>query len=137
LLVLGHVATAKGTYDRAQLLDEESIAVHRSIGESWGLGIVLSAAAARESFGETSPWRACWRPRAVLMSPTRRSSRDAWSLEVFVGLLAAAGLADGAVRLWGTAGGLLKSRAGSLASSIKWIRNHYIERENIPRYSSS
>jgi hypothetical protein len=50
----------------------------------------------------------------------------AWSLEVFAGLLAAAGLADGAARLWGAAEGLVESVGGSLAPSITWVRDHYI-----------
>jgi hypothetical protein len=50
-----------------------------------------------------------------------------WSLEVFAGLSAAAGLADGAARLWGAAEGLLESVGGSLAPSIRWVRDRYIE----------
>ena len=42
-------------------------------------------------------------------------------------LLTAAGLTDGAARLWGAAEGLLESVGGSLAPSIRWVRDRYIE----------
>jgi non-specific serine/threonine protein kinase len=51
----------------------------------------------------------------------------AWSLEVFAGLLAAVGLADGAARLWGVSERLLESVGGSLPPSIGWVRDRYIE----------
>lgn len=52
----------------------------------------------------------------------------AWSLEVFAGLLAAAGLADGAARLWGAAEGRLANVGGSLNPSIRWVHDRFIER---------
>ena len=51
----------------------------------------------------------------------------AWSLDVFAGLLAAGGHADGAARLWGASDGLLESVGGSLVPTIGWIRDRYIE----------
>lgn len=129
LLVLGHVATAKGAYDRAQLLYEESIAVHRLVGESWGLGIVLSAAAGvRIVRGDFTQARVQASEALSLCQQLEDPRGIAWSLEVFAGLLAAAGLADGAARLWGAAEALLESTGGSLAPSIKWVRDRYIER---------
>ena len=51
----------------------------------------------------------------------------AWSLEVFAGLLAAGGNADGAARLWGASDGLLESIGGSLAPNIRLVRDRYFE----------
>ena len=51
----------------------------------------------------------------------------AWSLDVFAGLLAAGGHADGAARLWGASDGLLASVGGSLVPTIGWIRDRYFE----------
>ena len=129
LLVLGHVATSKGAYDRAQLLYDESIAVLRLAGEPWGLGIVLAAAAGvrivRGDFAQARVQAS----EALSLSQELEDPRGiAWSLEVFAGLLAAAGVADGAARLWGAAEGLLESVGGSLAPSIRWVRDRYIER---------
>jgi non-specific serine/threonine protein kinase len=129
LLVLGHVATSKGAYDRAQLLYDESIAVLRLAGESWGLGIVLSAAGGvRIVRGDFAQARVQASEALSLCQELEDPRGIAWSLEVFAGLLAAAGLADGAARLWGAAEGLLESVGGSLAPSIAWIRDRYIER---------
>ncbi len=129
LLVLGHVAASNGDYDRAQLLYDESIAVLRLVGEWWGLGIVLSAAAGvrivRGDFAQANVQAS----EALSLCQELEDPRGiAWSLEVFAGLLAAARLADGAARLWGAAEGLLESVGGSLAPSITWVRDRYIER---------
>ncbi len=51
----------------------------------------------------------------------------AWSLDVFAGLLAAGGHADGAARLWGASDGLLESVRGSLVPPSGWIRDRYFE----------
>ena len=52
----------------------------------------------------------------------------AYSLEVFAGLMASAGLAEGAARLWGAAEERLANVGGSLAPSIRWVRDRYIGR---------
>ena len=51
----------------------------------------------------------------------------AWGLDVFAGLLAAGGHANGAARLWGASNGLLASVGGSLVPTIGWIRDRYFE----------
>jgi len=51
----------------------------------------------------------------------------AWSLDVFAGLLAAGGDADGSARLRGASDGLLDTVGGSLVPSIGWIRDRYFE----------
>ena len=56
LWVLGYVAGSNGDHDRAQQLYDESIDVSRRAGETWGLGILLLAAAAM-------PHR-CWKTTA-------------------------------------------------------------------------
>jgi predicted ATPase len=129
LLVLGHVAASKGDHDRAQSLYDESSEVLRRAGETWGLGIVLAAAASlaivREDYTEASVKAS----EALSLCQEFEDPRGiAWSLEVFAGLLAATGLADGAARLWGAAERLLESVGCSLAPSIRWIRERYIER---------
>ncbi len=50
----------------------------------------------------------------------------AWNLEVFAALLAAAGRADGAARLWGASDQLLDSVGAALSTEIRWIRDHYL-----------
>ena len=54
----------------------------------------------------------------------------AWSLDVFAGLLAAEGHADGAARLWGASDALLESVGGSLPPNLKMIRDRYIDSVN-------
>ena len=98
-------------------------------GDTWGLGIVLAAAASlaivREDFAQA---RAQASEALSLCQELEDPRGIAWSLEVFAGLLAAAGLADGAARLWGAAEGRLENVGGSLAPSIRWVRDRYIER---------
>ena len=51
----------------------------------------------------------------------------AWALEVFAGMFAADGDADGAARVWGAADGLLDGIGGSLVPTVGWIRDRYFE----------
>ena len=118
LLVLGHVAASKGDHNRAQPFYNESIEVLRRVGDTWALGIVLAASAslaiAREEYTQASVQAS----EALSLCEELEDPRGiAWSLEVFAGLLAATGLADGAARLWGAAEGLLESVGGSLNPS--------------------
>jgi hypothetical protein len=117
-----------GSHDRGQQLYDESIEVCRQEGETWSLGVLLSAAAGlrvvRQDFVQASAQAS----EALSLCQELEDPRGmAWSLEVFAGLLAAGGDADGAARLWGAAEGLLESVGGSLAPSIKWVRDRYIE----------
>jgi hypothetical protein len=80
------------------------------------------------SFGKTTPRRAQASEALSLCEELEDPRGIAWSLEVFPNLLAAAGLADGAARLWGAAEGRLEYVGGSLAPSIRWARDRYIER---------
>jgi predicted ATPase/DNA-binding winged helix-turn-helix (wHTH) protein len=129
LLVLGHVATSNGAYDRAQLLYDESIAMLRLAGEPWGLSIVLAAAAGvRIVRGDFAEARVQASEALSLCEELEDPRGIAWSLEIFAGLLAAAEFAEGAARLWGAAEELLESAGGSLAPSIRWVRDRYIER---------
>ena len=50
----------------------------------------------------------------------------AWSLDVFAGLMADEGHADGAARLWGASDEMLQGVGGSLPPNIKVIRERYI-----------
>jgi hypothetical protein len=133
LLVLGHVAASKGDHDRAQQLYEESIEVHRRVGETWGLGIVLAAAAGVRIVRHDYAQARVQASEALSLCQELEDPRGiAWSLEVFAGLLAAAGMADGAARLWGAAEGLLESVGGTLAPSIRWVRDRYVELTRTP-----
>ena len=76
LFVLGHVAVSNGDHDRAQQLYDESIDVHRRAGETWGLGILLLAAAACASFGRPRPGARAGIRSAVAVSGARGSARD-------------------------------------------------------------
>jgi hypothetical protein len=113
---------------RAQQFYDESIEVLRRAGETWGLGIVLAAAAGLRIVREDYAQARVQASEALSLCQELEDPRGiAWSLEVFAGLLAAAGLADGAARLWVAAEGLLESVGGSLAPSIRWVRDCYIE----------
>jgi predicted ATPase/DNA-binding winged helix-turn-helix (wHTH) protein len=129
LLIRGHVAGSKGDRDCAHSLYAESIEVHRHAGDSWALGIVLAASASLAIVQEDYAHARAQASEALSLCEELEDPRGiAWSLEVFAGLLAAAGLADGAARLWGAAEGRLANVGGSLAPSIRWIRDRYIER---------
>ena len=132
LLILGHVAASKGDLERAERLYAESIDVLRSVGETWGLGIVLAASAsvaiAREDFTQARVQAF----EALSLCEELEDPRGiAWSLEVFADWLAASGLAREAARLWGAAEGRLEHVGGSLAPSIRWIRDRSIERARV------
>jgi non-specific serine/threonine protein kinase len=128
LLILANIAVSNGDHDRAQQLYDESIEVHRRAGEAWGLGIMLSAAAGlrivRQDFDQA---RAQASGAMALCQELEDPRGIAWSLDVFAGLLAAGGHADGAARLWGASDGLLDSVGGSLVPTIGWIRDRYLE----------
>ncbi len=122
LLILANIAVLAGDYDRAQRLYDEAIDVCRRSGEAWGLSILLSAAAGlrivRQDFTEG---RAQASEAMSLCQELEDPRGIAWSLDVFAGLLAAGGHAEGAARLWGASDGLLASVGGSLVPSIGWI----------------
>jgi predicted ATPase/DNA-binding winged helix-turn-helix (wHTH) protein len=127
LVVLGHVAASKGDHDRAQSLYAESTGVLRLAGEVWALGIVLAAAASLAIVREDYIQARVQASEALTLCEELEDPRGiAWSLEVFADLLAAAGLADGAARLWGAAEGQLENVGGSLAPSIRWVRDRHI-----------
>lgn len=128
LLVLGNVALANGDPDRALALFEEAIQGLRSVGEIWGLGIVLSLAAGlRVIRGDFEQARADASEALSIYQELEDPRGFAWSLEVFAGLNAAAGHADEAAKLWGASEVLLKSVDGTLAPIIGWIRDRYFE----------
>lgn len=128
LLVLGNVAASKGDYDRAQQLYDQSIEVLRGAGEPWGLSIVLLLAAGLRIVRGDYVLAGVQASEALSLCEEFEDPRGvAWSLELFAGLLAAEGLADGATRLWGASEQLLESVGGSLAPSIGWVRDRYIE----------
>ena len=132
LLILGHVAASKGDLERAERLYADSIDVLRSAGETWGLGIGLAASAsvaiAREDFTQARVQAF----EALSLCEELEDPRGiAWSLEVFADWLAASGLAREAARLWGAAEGRLENVGGSLAPSIRWIRDRSIERARV------
>ena len=128
LLVLANVAVSRGEYEVAEPLYEEAIAASRKSGESWGLGILLSAGAglrivrgqlaqAHDQLSEAlSIYQELEDPRGI-----------AWSLDVFAGLLAASGRIEDSARSWGAADRLLQTVGGELAPEIRWIRARYLE----------
>jgi non-specific serine/threonine protein kinase len=128
LLVLANVAVSKGDHDRAQQLYDQSAEVLRRAGETWGLSIVLLLAAGLRIVREDYVQARVQASEALSLCQELDDPRGlAWSLEVFAGLLAAVGLADGAARLWGVSERLLESVGGSLPPSIGWVRDRYIE----------
>jgi non-specific serine/threonine protein kinase len=128
LLILGNIAVLNGDHDRAQQLYDESIEVCRRAGEAWGLSILLSTAAGLRIVRQDFDQARAQASEALSLCQELEDPRGiAWSLDVFAGLLAAGGHADGAARLWGAADGLLASVGGSLVPSIGWIRDRYFE----------
>jgi non-specific serine/threonine protein kinase len=102
--------------------------VLRRAGEPWGLSIVLLSAAGLRVVREDYVQARVQASEALSLCQELDDPRGlAWSLEVFAGLLAAGGLASGAARLWGASERLLESVGGSLAPSIGWVRDRYIE----------
>ncbi len=100
----------------------------RQAGELWGLGILLSIAGGlRIVRGDFDQARAQALEALSLCEQLEDPRGLAWSLEVFAGLLAAGGFADGAARLWGASDGLLEAAGGSLVPTIGWIRDRYID----------
>jgi len=128
LLVLANIAVSKGDHDRAQQLYDESAEVLRRAGETWGLSIVLLSAAGLRVVREDYVQARAQASEALSLCQELDDPRGlAWSLEVFAGLLAAGGHADGAARLWGASERLLETLGGSLPPSIGWVRDRYIE----------
>ena len=129
LMVLANVALARGDQEEALRLFDESIDVHRRGGDAWGLSILLTVAAGlrvvRDDF-------VCARAQAHEALALCRALDDprgtAWSLEVFAGLLAAAGRLDDAARTWGLSDALVGTSGGALTATIGWIRDRHIER---------
>jgi predicted ATPase/DNA-binding winged helix-turn-helix (wHTH) protein len=127
LLVLGQVSASEGDHDRARPLYSESVDVLRDVGDSWALGIVLAAAASEAIIREDFDLAHAQASEALLLCEELEDTRGiAHSLEVFAGLLAAAGFAEAAARLWGAAEGGLANVGGSLEVSIGWIRDRYM-----------
>jgi tetratricopeptide (TPR) repeat protein len=127
LLVLGQISASEGDHDRAHTLYAESVGVLRDVGDSWALGIVLAAAASEAIIREDFALAYAQASEALTLCEELEDTRGiAHSLEVFAGLLAAAGFAEAAARLWGAAEGGLANVGGSLAASIRWIRDRYI-----------
>jgi non-specific serine/threonine protein kinase len=128
LLILANIAVLNGDHERAQRLYDESIEVHRRAGELWGLSILLSAAAGLRIIRQDFDQAHAQASEAMSLCQELEDPRGiAWSLDVFAGLLAAEGHADGAARLWGASDALLESVGGSLVPTIGWIRGRYFE----------
>jgi non-specific serine/threonine protein kinase len=128
LLVLANVALLGGDHDGAQQLYDESIEVHRRAGDKWGLSILLSTAAGLRIVRRDFDHARAQASEAMSLCQELEDPRGiAWGLEVFAGLLAECGDADGAARLWGASDGLLDSVGGWLVPTIGWIRDRYVE----------
>jgi len=128
LLVLGNVAVSNGDQAGAQQRYEESIDVFRRAGEDWGLSIVLLLAAALHIGREDYVQARIQASEALSVCQEFEDPRgQAWSLELFAGLLATGGLAESATRLWGASEQMLDTVSGSLPPSFRWVRDRYME----------
>ena len=128
MLILGNIALVNGDGEQALDLFEQAIDGLRRVGDLWGLGIVLSLAAGlrivREDFDDA---RACASEALSIYRDLEDPRGLAWSLDVFAGLKAAAGRFDEAGRLWGASDTLLMRVGGTLAPTIGWIRDRYLD----------
>ena len=112
--------------------------MHRRAGEAWGLSILLSAAAGLRIVRQDFDQARAQASEAMSLCQELEDPRGiAWSLDVFAGLLAAEGHADGAARLWGASDATAGKR-GRLAGA-----DHRVDpgsllraRENIARWRS-
>ena len=128
LLVLGNVAVSKGDLAGAQQLYDQSIDVLRRSGEDWGLSIVLLLAAGLHIGREDHVQARIQASEALSVCQEFEDPRgQAWSLELFAGLLAAGGLAESATRLWGASEQMLDTVSGSLPPSFRWVRDRHME----------
>jgi non-specific serine/threonine protein kinase len=128
LMILANIAVSRGNYDRAQELYEQSIEASRRDGATWGLGILLSAAAGLRIVRGDFEGARVQAAEAMSFCQELEDPRGiAWSFDVFAGLLAAGGHAAGAARLWGASDRLLANASSSLSPEIRWIRDRYIE----------
>ncbi len=129
LWVLGQVAGSNGDHERAQELYDESIDVSRRAGETWGLGIMLLAAAASRVMREDHGRAHAQASEALSLFQELEDPRGiAWSFEVFADLVAGAGQADTAAHLWSASEGMLEGIGASLPPNIKLVRGRYIDR---------
>jgi predicted ATPase/DNA-binding winged helix-turn-helix (wHTH) protein len=128
LLVLGNVAVSTGDYAGAQQLYDQSIDVLRRAGEDWGLSIVLLLSAALHIGREDYVQARVKASEALSVCQEFEDPRgQAWSLELFAGILASGGLVEGATRLWGASEHMLDTVSGSLPPSFRGVRDHYME----------
>ena len=129
LMVLANVALARGDQEEALRLFDQSIDVHRRGGDVWGLSILLSVAAGLRVMREDFARARAQATEALTLSRALDDPRGtAWSLEVFAGLLAAAGRLDDAARTWGLSDALVHTSGGALTATIGWIRDRHIDR---------
>lgn len=127
LLVLANLALIANEHDRAQQLYDESIEVHRRGSDAWGLAILLSVAAGlRIIRGDLAVARKQATEAMELSDELEDPRGVAWSLEVFAGVLAAAGNAGAAARVWGASDALLETAGGAVLPTIGWIRERHI-----------
>ena len=128
LMVLANVQLVQGHQDEALRLYDESIAVHRQVGDVWGLSILLSVAAClRVLRGDFEIARVHGTEALALCRMLDDPRGVAWSLEVFAGLFAAGGRPEDAARVWGISDGLLKRSGSLLTAGIGAIRERYRE----------
>jgi tetratricopeptide (TPR) repeat protein len=128
LLVLGNVAVSKGDHAGAQQLYDQSIDVLRRAGEDWALSIVLLLSAALHIGREDHVQARVQASEALSVCQEFEDPRgQAFGLELFAGLLATGGLAEGATRLWGASEQMLDAVSGSLPPSFRWVRDRYME----------
>jgi predicted ATPase/DNA-binding winged helix-turn-helix (wHTH) protein len=127
LLILGKVAESNGDHERAQQLYDESIDVHRCVGDKWGLSILLSVAAGLRIVRKDFDQARIQASEAMSLCQELDDPRGiAWSLDLFASLLAAAGHSERAARLWGAADRLLESVGGSPTPEISGMRDRYV-----------
>jgi non-specific serine/threonine protein kinase len=127
LLVLASVALARDHYEQARQFFDESIEVHRRVGDVWGLGVLLSAGGGLRLVVGEPALASTMASEALSIAEELDDPRGiAWSLEVFAAAAAVAGRVEQSARLWGASDGLLERVGSSLAPTIGWLRDRYL-----------
>jgi non-specific serine/threonine protein kinase len=128
LFVFAYSATQEGDYDRAGMLFEEGLRLHRQTGDKFPMGIALAdLAEVRVLQGRHREARELAREGVLVCYEIGDVRGTAWCLESLAVAHAAVGQPARASRLWSASEELLKSVGAFLPLNYKWGRERYFD----------